>query len=532
MKYRINQIKLRYDEDESGIPKKIIKKLRNRNIKISEWEIRRKSIDARHKNDIKWVYTVDFQVVDKKTGKPVSIKPVKNNFSEVKEKEYQVPVVTGKVSEKAPVIAGFGPCGIFAALVLAKAGLKPIVIERGKDVDSRTEDVENFWNGGKLNRESNVQFGEGGAGAFSDGKLTTGISNPDISYVLKEFVKAGAPEDILYMKKAHIGTDILKNVVKNIREQIIELGGKIYFSTRVTGIEKRDGKISAVQVTEIDSDGNLSERVRRIETERLILAVGHSARDTFRYMQTEGVTMKQKPFSMGVRIQHPQELIDCAQYGADNIKEKRKYLPPAEYKLSHRCKSGRGVYTFCMCPGGHIIMAASEEKTAVTNGMSYHNRDGEFANSGLLVDVRTDDFGSDEPLAGVALQEKYERLAYIKGGKTGRGPHTTWKELRDDSQQAKPLKESLPAFVNESIKEAMPHLGRKLKGFDSDTALLVGVETRSSSPVRFPRSETLESNIKGLYPAGEGTGHAGGIVSAACDGIRVAGAIIESINLV
>ena len=416
-KYRINQIKLGFDESEKKIPEKIEKRLKNNRIKVDYWQIRRKSIDARHKDSIKYVYTVDFGVVDRKNGNPVSlqingpkgekysVKCKNGEIAIVKEKEFEEPVLKGKKPENPPVIAGFGPCGIFAALVMAKAGLNPIVVERGKNVQNRTEDVEKFWNGGKLNCESNVQFGEGGAGAFSDGKLTTGINNPSISYVLNEFVKAGAPKEILYLNKPHIGTDILKDVVKNIREQIIALGGQVLFSTKLTAIEKKAGSISAVQVTEIDSEGNPTDNIITIPTENLILAIGHSARDTFRYMEKEGVAMEQKPFSMGVRIQHSQNLIDKAQYGEKDLEYKRKYLPPAEYKLSHHCNNGRGVYTFCMCPGGYVIMAASEEKTAVTNGMSYHSRDGEYANSGLLVDVKPADFPGEDPLAGVRMQE-------------------------------------------------------------------------------------------------------------------------------
>ena len=545
MRYRINQIKLNFDESEDRIPKRILDRLKSSNIDIDQWEIRRKSIDARHKDDIKYVYTVDFSIKDRKSGQPLLLKVGKGSekgtafarckkteFTEVKEEPFQVTKITGDKPEHPPVIAGFGPCGIFAALVLAKAGLNPIVVERGKDVDSRTKDVNRFWDSGILNTESNVQFGEGGAGTFSDGKLTTGINNPSISYVLNEFVKAGAPQDILYLKKAHIGTDILKDVVKNIREQIIQLGGRVLFSTKVTGIERNgeNGRISAVEITDIEENGRLSDRVNTIATENLILAIGHSARDTFRYFNEVGVLMEQKPFSMGVRIQHHQQMINRAQYGRDNLEYKMKYLPPADYKLSHHCKSGRGVYTFCMCPGGYVIKAASAPETAVTNGMSYHARDGKYANSGLLVDVRTEDFPGEDPLAGVRLQEEYEHLAYVNGGRTGIGPMATWKQVRDDEKKAQSLKKSLPEFVIESIKEAMPYLGNRLTGFDSDDALFLGIESRSSSPVRFPRNDMQESNIAGLYPAGEGTGHAGGIVSAACDGIRIAETIIKRYN--
>ena len=476
--YRISQIKLALNEPKELLPKKIKKKLGN-NIDIKEYKIVKESIDARDKGDIRFVYTVDFDVEQSQGVRKTKLKPdPKKNLSIAPDMSYKAPEHGVRELKHRPVIAGFGPCGIFCALILAQQGYRPIVLERGKCVSERAEDVQNFWNGSALNTESNVQFGEGGAGTFSDGKLTTGIKDPRIHKVLSEFVSAGAPEEILYKNKPHIGTDLLRDVVANIREEIIRLGGEIRFSSKLVGIDAPSGKIRAVKVQEV-----LNGESYMLETENLVLAIGHSARDTFRYAHELGIQMSAKPFSIGVRIEHPQKMVDEAQYG------KTKGLPPAEYKLSHRCENGRGVYTFCMCPGGEVIMSSSQEGGVVTNGMSNHKRDSGTANSGLLVDVRVSDFDGDK--------------------------------------DAKAVIDSLPSFAVESIREAMPYLGRKLKGFDDDNAVMKAVETRSSSPVRFFRDDNLQGSIKGLYPAGEGAGYAGGITSAACDGIKVAEKIIE-----
>lgn len=514
--YRISQIKLALNESKELLPKKIKKKLGN-NIKIKEYKIVKESIDARDKGDIKFVYTVDFDVEQRQGARKISLKPdPKKNLSIAPDMSYKAPEPGVRELKHRPVIAGFGPCGIFCALILAQQGYRPIVLERGKCVSERAEDVQNFWNGGVLNTESNVQFGEGGAGTFSDGKLTTGIKDPRIHKVLSEFVSAGALEEILYKNKPHIGTDLLRDVVANIREEIIRLGGEIRFSSKLVGIDAPSGKIRAVKVQEV-----LNGESYMLETENLVLAIGHSARDTFRYAHELGIEMSAKPFSIGVRIEHPQKMVDEAQYG------KTKGLPPAEYKLSHRCENGRGVYTFCMCPGGEVIMSSSQEGGVVTNGMSNHKRDSGTANSGLLVDVRVSDFDGDDVLAGVEFQEKYERLAYKNGGGRYAFPKTCWSKFRDGDKDAKAVIDSLPSFAVESIREAMPYLGRKLKGFDDDNAVMKAVETRSSSPVRFFRDDNLQGSIKGLYPAGEGAGYAGGITSAACDGIKVAEKIIE-----
>lgn len=494
--YRIHQIKLGLDEPKSSIPYKIKKRFDMPGMEITRWDIVRESIDAREKKNIKLVYSVDFSC-DQKI-----------ECDQAPDTKYYMPDVI-RENIKRPVVVGFGPCGMFAALILTSMGLKPIVLERGRPVEERSRDVAAFWEKGILDPESNVQFGEGGAGTFSDGKLTTGIKDTRARKVLEELAAAGGGEDILWKQKPHIGTDVLKTVVTNIRNRINDNGGTVKFGSRLTAIETENGRIKSVTV-------NGSEK---IETDDVILAVGHSARDTFEMILGSGIEMEQKPFSMGVRIQHPQAVIDRAQYGDKAVAER---LGPAEYKLSYRCRNGRGVYTFCMCPGGEVIVASSAPGQVVTNGMSGSRRDGKFANSGLLVDVRTDDFGSGHPLAGMEFQRKYEEMAFRAGGETYRPPETVWREFKDSKVAG-----CLPDFVVEAIEEAMPKLGNKLRGFDDPRAKMTGVETRSSSPVRILRGKDMMCGIAGLYPAGEGAGYAGGIVSAAVDGIRAAEAIAK-----
>lgn len=503
--YRETQIKLKPGQPRELLKKKLEKKY---SVNISRWKIVRESVDARNKKDIRLVYTVDFDC-DRKL-----------NLKEAAEIKYELPVHGTEALLNRPVIIGFGPCGMFAALILAEAGCSPLVLERGRPMEERVADVDRFWKDGILDTESNVQFGEGGAGTFSDGKLTTGIKDFRIKKVLEEFVAAGASPEILYKAKPHIGTDVLREVVVNIRNKVISLGGEIRFESKVTDfITDSQGRLTGI---EINND-------EIINAQAVIAAPGHSARDTFAVMNGRGIPMEQKPFSIGVRVEHLQSMINESQYG-----EFADSLPPAEYKLAYRCKNGRGVYTFCMCPGGEVVAAASSEGMTVTNGMSYAARDGRYANSALLVDVRTDDFDGDDVLAGVRFQEKYERAAYELGG--GYAPvQTTWGRFRKDavnaadgnSENPNKVAKCLPSFVTEAYLEAVPVLGRRLRGFDRDDTVMKAVETRSSSPVRILRDDSMQSDVRGLYPAGEGAGYAGGITSAAVDGIKAAEQIIQ-----
>ncbi len=521
---RVQDIKLSLNEEQSLLPEKIAKKLKIKPSDILEYRIFKEAVDARKKSDIKLVYTVDVATTK---DKQLLAKMPQLRWESM---AYIPPTKGDEWLKHRPVVVGSGPCGLFAALILAQEGFRPIVLERGKDVDSRVEDVERFWQAGGFDSTSNVQFGEGGAGTFSDGKLTTQIKNKRCHKVLEEMVKAGAPDNILYKNKPHVGTDILRDVVKNIRETIINLGGEYRFESQVTDIKYDQGEVKAVIINGRE----------RLETEVCILAIGHSARDTFTMLHKRQVHMEQKPFSMGMRIEHLQEWMNEAQFGEEN-KENEK-LGAAEYKLVHHCENGRTVYSFCMCPGGYVIASASEEGRVVTNGMSEHSRDGKNANSAILVNVGPKDYGSDDPLAGMYLQRELEELAFRLGGEDYKAPVQLLGDFLNNVESTqvgivKPtytpgvkltnMRAFLPEFMTMAIDEAMKAFGQKIKGFDHPEALLTGFETRSSSPVRLPRNEFYESNVKGLYPAGEGAGYAGGITSAAVDGIQVAEAIIQ-----
>jgi len=476
------------------------------------------------------------------------------------------PLEGGLGGRNRPVIAGFGPCGMFAALVLAKYGLEPVVLERGGCAEERVQAVERFWAGGPLDPECNVQFGEGGAGTFSDGKLTTGTRSEWSRWILEAFVDAGASPEILYKQKPHIGTDVLRTVVVNIRKQIEELGGQVMFGCRLEKIELADGPDGAAVSGAWYSkkDDGYSE-LSFLPADSVVLALGHSARDTVRALCGQGLLMEQKPFSIGVRIEHPQSLIDQAQYAAPH---EELGLGAADYKLNVKTSAGRGVYTFCMCPGGYVINSSSQPGMLVTNGMSNSDRSSAAANSALLADVLPSDFSSEDlpegtdpqsPLAGMAFQEKYERLAFELGGGDYRAPVQrvgSFLGKEQSAQKAEPvpgflpgsryadLSKCLPGFAVQALREALPMLGRKLKGFDHPDALMTGIESRSSSPVRIKRdTESLNAllaqkdapegpegalKIAGLYPAGEGAGYAGGIMSAAADGARIAEKIAES----
>ena len=534
--YRIHQIKLKPGEPREHLPKKIIKRLgaAAKGSAVDEWKIVKESIDARDKANIRMVYSVDF-TLNPDPGLKANPSIGLESAPDMSYREAVSAPNAGRLSHR-PVIVGFGPAGMFAGLILARAGYRPGILERGQDVDRRTAAVEHFWETGELDTESNVQFGEGGAGTFSDGKLTTGIKDPRIRKVLEELAAAGGPEDILYRQKPHIGTDVLRNVVKTIRNEIIKLGGEVRFGCRVTDIViENDGagtgyRLAGAVLENRGESGHSKKNCEEIRCEAAIFAIGHSSRDTFRWLCEKGIDMTQKPFSIGVRIEHPQEMIDISQYGAPAAE---LGLPAADYKLNYRCENGRGVYTFCMCPGGKVVVASSQEGGVVTNGMRYHDRDSGTANSALLCDVQVSDFGSDHVLAGVEFQEKYERLAFVNGGGGYKAPQCTWSQFRDKESGADAVEGSLPDFAAEAIREAMPHLGRKLKGFDRDDAVMTAVEARSSSPVRFARDKNLTGSInggimlEGFYPCGEGAGYAGGIMSAAVDGIKAAEAIIE-----
>ncbi|ORT99555.1 NAD(FAD)-utilizing dehydrogenase [Anaerovibrio sp. JC8] len=500
---------------------------------VSEVVIVRKAIDARRYKGakIKFVYILDVAV----TGNE---KKIINRFrkdrnvdwapDKVKPKQYPAPEGT----DQPPVIVGFGPAGMFAALTLARAGYNPIVVERGRDVDRRHEDIQSFWAGGALCTQSNVQFGEGGAGTFSDGKLTTRVNDPLITAVLDDFVAAGAPEDIKYLHKPHIGTDMLRTVVKNIRLEVIRLGGRVLFESQVTGIEKNsDGSLKAVIVN--DSE--------RINTGAAFFGIGHSARDTYKMLYESGLSMEAKPFAVGVRIEHPQELIDRNQYGEDTGHER---LPVADYAVTYNDKEkGRGAYSFCMCPGGQVVAATSEEGGVVTNGMSNYKRDSGVANSALLVTVNTKDF-ADHVLGGIEFQRKWERAAFKAGGGEYYAPVQTVGDflggksgstdflIRPSYQpgfKAVDLHECLPDFVSGMLTDALPYFGRKIAGFDDPGAVMTGIESRSSAPCRIIRNkESFESeSVAGFYPIGEGAGYAGGIMSAALDGMNAALAFLD-----
>lgn len=522
---RVPEIKLTIHEDENTIKEKVIKKLRIKPEDLISYSIYKQSIDARKKDMLYFVYTIDVEV--KNEGNVLNrvkniqvIKDLEDGYKDVKSGH--------EVLAHRPLIIGAGPCGLFAALILAQRGYNPLVLERGKKVDERAKDVDLFWEKGILNPNSNVQFGEGGAGTFSDGKLTTQIKNTRCRKVLEEFVTAGAPEEILYKQKPHVGTDILRDVVSNMRETIISLGGEFRFNARVTDIETKDNLVSGVRINHEEF----------IPAEVVVLAIGHSARDTFEMLYDKKVDIIQKSFSIGVRIEHPQMLVNAAQYGKFAGHPR---VGAAEYKLSHRAKNGRGVYTFCMCPGGMVVGSSSEEGGIVTNGMSEHKRNQPNANSAVLVNIGPADYNSDHPLAGMYLQREYEQRAFklVKG--TYNAPAQLVGDFMTGSKSVGPgkikpsylpevtwtnLAECLPDFAVEAIKEGITAFNRKLKGFSDPEAVMTGPETRSSSPIRVTRNTQYESNISGLYPAGEGAGYAGGITSAAVDGIQVAEAII------
>lgn len=522
---RISNFKISIN-NENDIEKIIRKRLNFSDDEKLDYKIIKLSIDARDKNDILYVYTIDIKASNEE--KLLNTKFKNFNVSVAKEEKYCYPKCGEEELLHRPVVVGFGPAGMFSALLLARCGFKPIILERGKDINERDNDVQRFMKERVLNPESNIQFGIGGAGTYSDGKLTTLVNDKfgRNKFVLEELVKHGAPEEITYLQKPHVGTDRLKTVVKSIKEEIESLGGEIRFSSKLDNIIIENDK-----VTEIVYNGT-----NRIKTDIVVLAIGHSARDTFYMLHEKSVLMEQKPFAVGVRIEHSQELINKSQYG-----ENYQKLPPADYKLVCHLKNGRSVYSFCMCPGGIVVPASSEDRMVVTNGMSNYKRDADNANSALLVNVTPDDFRDAHPLAGIEFQRELEKKAFIAGGSNYNAPcervgDFIGEEIRNDyavNPSYRPgvtytdLNRCLPKFVTDSLKEGIIEFSKSLKGFASINAILTGVETRSSSPVRITRDDEFQSNIKGLYPAGEGAGYAGGIMSSAMDGMKAAERIIS-----
>ena len=523
---RIREISLPPEHTVAQLSYEAARALKVSNSKIRRVKIVKRSVDARKKPDVRIVYTVDVAVdgnegkILKQSGcKKASIAPV----------VYYKPPRLNTPPAKRPVVVGFGPAGMFAALILAQAGACPLVLERGEDAVSRHEKVQAFWQTGKLDTASNVQFGEGGAGTFSDGKLNTGVNNPRIGWVLEQLVAAGARESILFDAKPHVGTDVLLTVVQNIRQRIISLGGEVRFCTQVTNVLEKDGHLTGLEL----STGEV------IDCDNAIFAIGHSARDTFEKLYELGIPMEAKPFTMGVRIEHLQETVDKAQYGKSD-----PVLPPADYKLVKHLDD-RTVYSFCMCPGGYVVAAASEEGRVVTNGMSYADREGVNANGALLVSVEPKDFPGEGPLAGMYWQREMEEAAFAAGGKDYCAPAQRVGDFLAGKESAGPgsvqptyrpgvkwcdLHTCLPEKITDAIEKALPLLDGNLKGFAHPDAVLTAPETRSSSPVRILRNEERQSTgLAGLYPAGEGAGYAGGIMSAAVDGIMCAEALLSQL---
>lgn len=514
---RFSNIKIRENLSDDELIFYLCKKERLFLENVKEWFIVKKSIDARNKNDVFYNYTIDMEYDGEYDLK---------NVVHIEKEKLEEVVVRRKSSDR-PIIIGCGPAGLFCALTLVENGIKPIVFEQGSTVDKRRKDVEEFRQNRKLNTLSNVQFGEGGAGTFSDGKLTTGINSSFCNSVLKTFNRFGAPKEILYINKPHIGTDNLINVIKNMREYIKSLGGEFHFDEKIEDFIIEDNKVIGV----IGKDRYYSDTV--------ILSIGHSARDTFYKLYERGVLMEKKNFSVGVRVEHKQKMINESQYGTIT----KLNLPPAEYKLVYHGEN-RSCYTFCMCPGGYVMASSSDKDSIVTNGMSEFKRDGENANSALLVNVLTTDLGNS-PLAGIDFQEKLEKDAFVLGGSNYNAPIQRVEDFLLNRKssfigEVKPsylpgvtfsnLNDILPSFVSDTLREGILYFDKKIKGFASNDAILTGVETRSSSPVRIIRDDNFISNISGLYPCGEGPGYAGGIMSAAVDGIKCAIKILEKDN--
>ena len=523
----IQGIKVPVSKDYKRLEQQIMKKLHLQT--VPSYEIIRRSIDARKKPELFYIYTVWVTLPNEKQ---ILKKLHNNNIMLTNRVNYQFPDSGQEIMKHHPLIIGAGPAGLFCALQLAKKGYAPIVVERGLPVEERVKKVNDFFEGAALDPECNVQFGEGGAGTFSDGKLNTQVKDKygRIRYVLETFVKHGAPKDILFDYKPHVGTDLLVNVVKGIREEVESLGGVFLFDTKAVDIEVEQGTITKVKLLHKGCE-------TWVQSNQVVLAIGHSARDTFTMLHSKNINMIAKDFAVGVRVEHPAIWINEAMYGTG---ESAKLLPAAPYKLTYQTTKGRGVYSFCMCPGGYVVNASSEEGRIAVNGMSYSGRNGENSNAAIVVSVRKDDLKTDSPLAGMELQRELESAIY----KAGHGKIVV--QRFEDFKKNIPttsvgvvtpqikggyelgnLRECLPEFITESILEAMPSFDQKISGFAHDDTIFSGVESRTSSPVRIERDSEFLSNIKGIYPCGEGAGYAGGIMSAAMDGMKVAEAIIQ-----
>ena len=523
---RIRQIKIPIEKDNiNHLKKKASIILKCPESDIQKLSISKKSLDARKKPNIFYIYEVDIDVKNEKhllkkhqSNKDIFLTP---------EEKYVYPKIGNKKLRHRPIIVGSGPAGLFCAYLLAELGYRPIIIERGEKIEERVKSVENFWKTGVLNKNSNVQFGEGGAGTFSDGKLNTLVKDKSfrMKKVFEIFVESGADKDILYTNNPHIGTDVLRKVIINLRKKIIDFGGEFRYKTTLTNINMKENKMTSIEINHKEI----------IETDILVLAIGHSARDTFEMLDKKAFSLEPKPFAIGLRIQHPQELININQYGKNS-----KLLPPASYKLTYQTKDGRGVYSFCMCPGGYVVNASSEERRLAINGMSYHDRNSQNANSAIVVTISPKDYGTN-PLDGLTFQRELEEKAYALGN--GKIPIQTIKDFHNSVESKKlgnispifkgdyhltDLNQIFPSYISTSIKESLSNFDKKIPGFNDDDALLAGVESRTSSPVKIPRDENLESHIKGIYPCGEGAGYAGGITTSAMDGLKVAESIIST----